>query len=113
MNSDIRVIKDIMVVRLKGELDHHSAFNVKNQIESYLDKVSIKKILFDFKDINFMDSSGVGMIIGRYKTVQKRGGKIGVVNLSDRVKKIFEMSGLFNLIPYFSDEKEAFGKLRE
>ena len=58
-----------------------------------------------------MDSSGVGMIIGRYKILSKVGGKIGVIHLTTKIKRIFEISGLFNIIGYFNNEREAIEKL--
>ena len=58
-----------------------------------------KKVIFDFDSVNFMDSSGIGLIIGRYKFTNMLGGKLEVANLTQNVKKIFEMSGILKLIP--------------
>lgn len=111
MDGVIKIKDDMLKVNLKGEIDHHMALVIKEEIDRYIEKHRIKKVLFNFKDVSFMDSSGVGMIIGRYKKLQKAGGAIGVVYLTPRVKRIFEMSGLFNIINYFSDESEAIDKL--
>lgn len=111
MNSIIKIIGDMMIVNLKGELDHHTSHMVKIQIENGIQRTSIKKILFNFKNVTFMDSSGVGMIIGRYKDLQRIGGIVGVSNLNSQIKKIFEMSGLFSIIQCYNDEKEAIEKL--
>ncbi|AYO30685.1 MAG: hypothetical protein PWR06_1069 [Thermoanaerobacteraceae bacterium] len=111
MNSTIKIIEDMMIVNLKGELDHHTSHMIKIQIENIIQKTSIKKILFNFKNVTFMDSSGVGMIIGRYKALQKIGGMVGVSNLNSQIRRIFEMSGLFSIIPCYNDEKEAMEKL--
>lgn len=111
MNSVIKITGDMMIVNLKGELDHHTSHLVKMQIDSYCQKNSIKKILFNFKNVTFMDSSGVGMIIGRYKALQKIGGIVGVTNINAKIKKIFEMSGIFSILQYYNDEKEAMEKL--
>lgn len=100
-----------MIVHLKGEVDHHTSQMVKIQIENSLQRTPIKKILFNFKNVTFMDSSGVGMIIGRYKELQRVGGSVGVSGLNAQIKKIFEMSGLFSIIQCYSDEKEAIEKL--
>lgn len=111
MNVSITLLNsDIMKVDLKGEIDHHSSIVIREEIDSYIEKHRIKKILINFKNVTFMDSSGIGMIIGRYKKLQKLGGKIGVVNLSPKIKSIFQMSGLFNLVSCFSSEKEAIDK---
>jgi stage II sporulation protein AA (anti-sigma F factor antagonist) len=113
MSSSIRVLGDIMIVNLKGELDHYTAFLVKNQMEENMMKFPIKKILFNFKNVSFMDSSGIGMIIGRYKALQRTGGKVAVAGLNAQVKRIFEMAGLFGIVACYNDEKEAIDKLKE
>jgi len=102
---------DTIKVYLKGEIDHHASLIIREDIDKYIDNRKIKNILFDFKDVSFMDSSGIGMIIGRYKKLHNIGGKIGVINISPKIKRIFEMSGLFNIVSCFNDEKEAADKL--
>ena len=62
-----------------------------------------KRVVFDFDSVTFMDSAGIGMIIGRYKFANMLGGKLEVANLTDSVKKIFEMSGVLRLIPIAGD----------
>ena len=111
MDVSVKPIGDVLKFSLKGELDHHMAEVVKDKIEHQIDKTGRIKILFDFKQVTFMDSSGVGMIIGRHKKLQNIGGKIGVVNLNDRVKRIFEMSGLFSIVSSFKDDKDAIDRL--
>ena len=58
-----------------------------------------RKVIFDFDSVTFMDSAGIGLIIGRYKFTNMLGGKLEVANLTQSVKKIFEMSGILKLIP--------------
>ena len=111
MDGVIKVKDEILKINLKGEVDHHLALQIKDEIDHYIEKHRIKRVLFNFKDVSFMDSSGVGMIIGRYKKLQKTGGKIGVVYLTPKIKRIFDISGPFNIINYFSNEKEALDKL--
>ncbi|KXG78139.1 Anti-sigma F factor antagonist [Fervidicola ferrireducens] len=111
MGVTFKVYNDILIVNLKGELDHHMARIVNEKLDEYLMRQTFKKILFNFKHVNFMDSSGVGMLIGRYKSFQKIGGKVGAVNLGKQVRRIFEISGLFNIIPCYNDEIEASEKM--
>ena len=59
---------------------------------------SIKNIIFNFRNINFMDSSGIGVIIGRYKKISNDGGKVMIINANDRIKKIFNLSGMNKII---------------
>ncbi len=111
---DVVIVKldhDMIKVNLKGEIDHHAALVIRQNVDDYIEKHKIKKVLFNFNDVSFMDSSGVGMIIGRYKKLQNAGGRIGVINLTPRIERIFQMSGLFSLINYFNSEKEAIDKL--
>ena len=58
-----------------------------------------RKVVFDFDSVTFMDSAGIGLIIGRYKFTNMLGGKLEVANLTQSVRKIFEMSGILRLIP--------------
>lgn len=102
-----------MIIYLKGELDHHILKNVKDRIDYIIIKNNIKNIIFDFRNVTFMDSSVIGMIIGRYKIVTKSNGKVGVVNINNKLKKIFNISGLFSIIDFFDDEKVAIEKYRE
>ena len=106
MAGTLKIYKDKIIVNLKGELDHHMATILKTQLKEAMDKHNIKKLLFNFKDVTFMDSSGIGMILGRYKELQPIGGKIGVINMNNRVKKIFDMSGLLSVITYIENEQE-------
>ena len=71
----------------------------------------IKNIIFDFKNIRFMDSSGIGVIIGRYKKISSEGGKVSVVNVNDRVKKIFNLSGMNKIINIYDTYEEVASSL--
>ena len=66
-----------------------------NEITRYMPR----KVIFDFDSVTFMDSAGIGLIIGRYKFTNMLGGKLEVANLTQSVRKIFEMSGILKLIP--------------
>ncbi|NLZ38818.1 MAG: anti-sigma F factor antagonist [Firmicutes bacterium] len=96
-----------LVVKMFGELDHHAASFLRAKIDAKLNRSDIKNILFDFEGVNFMDSSGIGMILGRYKIVSLKSGKILACNLSPRLRRIFEMSGLLTKIAVFNSERDA------
>ena len=76
-----------------------------------LDSKSIKNIVFDFKNIRFMDSSGIGVIIGRYKKISSEGGKVSVVNVNDKIKKIFNLSGMNKIINIYDTYEEVASSL--
>jgi stage II sporulation protein AA (anti-sigma F factor antagonist) len=67
----------------------------------------IKHLILDLKKVNFIDSSGLGAILGRFKRVSQEGGRLSAINVSPQVKKIFELSGLLKIMNIYSDRKQA------
>ncbi|TYQ16397.1 UNVERIFIED_CONTAM: SpoIIAA-like anti-anti-sigma regulatory factor [Acetivibrio alkalicellulosi] len=100
-----------LVANVIGELDHHSAEYVRQKIDSELIKSSTKNMVFDFSNVSFMDSSGIGVIIGRYKNIQKLNGKLAITNINEQIKRIFEMSGLLKIIPAYQNIDDAIKKM--
>ncbi|MDU1411785.1 MAG: anti-sigma F factor antagonist [Clostridium sp.] len=98
---------DNIIVTLQGELDHHSSEEVRNRIDDMLDRDNYKNLIFNFSGVNFMDSSGIGAVIGRYKKMSLRGGKVCLTNVKPNVKRIFELSGMFKIISIYDDVEEA------
>lgn len=111
MLTKFEIVNNDLVVKLDGELDHHTAKTVREEIDRQIDENNTKNIIFDLEGIHFMDSSGIGVVMGRYKKVHRLGGETGVINLSSRVEKIFKMSGLFNIVKKFENKKEALERL--
>ncbi|SHJ97461.1 anti-sigma F factor antagonist [Tepidibacter formicigenes] len=111
MNINYKIEHRNLIVELYGELDHHIASEVREEIDMAIDQNSIKNVIFDFKNMNFMDSSGVGVVIGRYKKVSKTGGKVIAVNLNKHVKRIFELSGMNKIIEVYNNREEALSSL--
>jgi stage II sporulation protein AA (anti-sigma F factor antagonist) len=97
----------VLVVRLNGELDHHTAEQVRYQIEDELGKDRYFHLVLNLKNLDFMDSSGLGMILGRYKKVSQLGGKMVLCSIQPSVYRLMEMSGLFKILPTFEDEQTA------
>jgi anti-sigma F factor antagonist len=90
-----------IIVSLIGELDHHSAQVVRNKIDAEIVKASTKAVVIDFSKITFMDSSGIGVVVGRYKNLKELNGYLVLVGLSPQIKRIFEMSGILRQIRVF------------
>jgi len=90
-----------LIVALIGELDHHSAQYVRTKIDAEIVKVSTKNVLIDFSKVTFMDSSGIGVVVGRYKNLIQLKGTLILVNLSPQIKRIFEMTGILRQIKVF------------
>lgn len=103
--------KNLIIEFMATELDHHIANEVRDEIDDILISKSIKNIIFNFKNINFMDSSGIGVIIGRYKKISSEGGKVTVVNANDRIKKIFDLSGMNKIIGVYDTYEEVVSSL--
>lgn len=100
-----------LIVYMSGELDHHSAEESRIRIDNKIDELGVHSILFDFSGVNFMDSSGIGVVIGRYKKVADFGGRTGIINMKPAIKRIFEMGGLFKIIKEYKSLEEALESL--
>lgn len=96
-----------LIVEISGEIDHCTAEEIKYKIDKEYTRLNSKNILFDFKNVSFMDSSGIGVIMGRYKKIQNCGGIAAAVSISDEIKRIFEISGLFKIINCYENIDEA------
>lgn len=90
---------DILIVAADGELDHHTAAVLKSSIQEELDKGRVRHIILDLSALSFMDSSGLGVLLGRYKELAKWQGKMLAFGLQPLVEKLFRMTGLNKLIP--------------
>ncbi|MBQ8207547.1 MAG: anti-sigma factor antagonist [Clostridia bacterium] len=90
--------KDRMTVVLSGEIDHHSAVSVRHEIDDMLMFTRPKKLIIDLSCVDFMDSSGLGLIMGRYSLMEKLGGETVIRNPSERVKKILSLAGMERII---------------
>ena len=98
-----------LIVKIRGEIDHHTADKIRHAVESRYAGSGAANIIFDFAHVGFMDSSGIGMVIGRYKEAQKVGGRVFAINIGADISRIFEISGLKKIIPCFAglDEIES------
>ena len=89
----------LLVFKIKEEIDDCSVQKIRRRADYEIERYMPRKVIFDFDSVTFMDSAGIGLIIGRYKFTNMLGGKLEVANLTQSVKKIFEMSGILKLIP--------------
>ncbi|MEW6227711.1 MAG: anti-sigma factor antagonist [Bacillota bacterium] len=108
MRVDTRSIGSVLVVYVSGELDLNTAPVFRAAVEEQLDaRPDLANIVLVLRDVTFIDSSGLGVILGRYKRLRAHGGKIVAVAPSLHVRKVFELSGLTNIIPVSETEDEA------
>jgi len=101
------VIGNKLIVTMSGELDHHVAKSIRIEVDELILKKRTKNLIFDMSQLKFMDSSGIGVILGRYKNITNIGGKVAVVNVSDRVDRIFSMTGLYKVINKYENMSTA------
>lgn len=107
LGSLFDVKEDVLIVRLSGELDHHEAENLRDKWKDMLYRNSVKHVVLNLEDVSFMDSSGLGVVLGRYKEVLQLGGEMVVCSISPPIHRLFEMSGLFKIIRLEENEKFA------
>ena len=99
MESKFYEDKKMLVFKITDEIDDCSVQKIRRKADYEIERYMPRKVIFDFDSVTFMDSSGIGLLIGRYKFTNMLGGKLEVANLTQNVKKIFEMSGILKLIP--------------
>lgn len=89
----------LLIFKITEEIDHHTTEKIRRKMDNEIERYMPKKIVFDFNQVTFMDSAGIGMLIGRYKMVRRIGGMAELTNVKPSIKKIFEMCGLLKIIP--------------
>lgn len=107
----LEVKRDVLCIRLSGELDHHTAEELRAKVTDMIEKHRTHHIVLNLAELSFMDSSGLGVILGRYKHVKSLGGEMVVCAISPPVKRLFEMSGLFKIIRLEESEARALATL--
>ena len=98
MMKDLFEVRDeILIVHLPDELDHHTAEEIKKSTDDLFARKRIRDIIFDYSDTNFMDSSGIGLIMGRYREVRYLKGNVYLVNISGKMERVLSISGLYRV----------------
>ena len=94
---EITYANGVLTARLYGEIDHHIAPKIRSEIDLKCESLRPARLVLDFKAVSFMDSSGIGLIMGRYRCISLLGGRLEVVNIPPSLKKIFTLSGIESL----------------
>lgn len=97
---DIRInhTDSVLTVFLVGEIDHHNADELREKLDKTYERSGCKHMVFDFSQVTFMDSSGIGLIIGRYRNAEKRGGHVSIAGMNDEIRRIYQISGLAKIV---------------
>ena len=88
MDENFKVIDNYLMVKMPQEVDHHKSGYISKTADDYIMKEGVGNVVFDFEDTRFMDSSGIGIIIGRYKKISYFGGKVFAINTDKRTLMI-------------------------
>ncbi len=87
-----------LTVFIQQDIDHHLAATIRKEIDEKITHMHPKLLLLNFDAVEFMDSSGIGLIIGRFKMMKELGGKLTVTGLNQHLKKLVELSGIAEII---------------
>lgn len=99
LNSKFNQQDKLLLLEITEEIDHHTTEEIRRRADDEITRFMPRKVVFDFSNVTFMDSAGIGMIIGRYKMMKMLGGSLEMTNVSPSVRKIFEMSGITKICP--------------
>ncbi|SHI16953.1 anti-sigma F factor antagonist [Desulfosporosinus lacus] len=108
MNLEKKRERLTLLLRIDGELDMHTASDLRQAIDSEIEKRGIRTVILNLQDVQFVDSSGLGVILGRYKKLLPLGGKLKITNVPPHIYKIMELSGLPKIISFYVDEAHAY-----
>ena len=101
------IFDDVLTAELFGELDHHQATGVREAIDREINEYDTKNLILDFSKVRYMDSSGIGMVLGRYRKLDEKGGSVVISGCSAVVQNILNMAGIFSLMQYRNTKEEA------
>lgn len=102
MNVKHYIEDKILLFEITEDLDHHQTQKIRDRADYEIQRFMPDRVIIDFKRVGFMDSAGIGLVIGRYKQVSAVGGKLELINVNEKIKRIFEMAGILKIIPIMS-----------
>ncbi|CEG27720.1 anti-sigma F factor antagonist [Bacillus sp. B-jedd] len=111
LNIEMEIKGEVLCIRLSGELDHHTAERLRTKATEAIEKQGIRHIVLNLEGLSFMDSSGLGVILGRYKQLKQLHGELVVCAVTPSVERLLEMSGLFKIIRLEPNEEFALQSL--
>ncbi len=112
MCLEAQINKNTLFINLDGEIDHHTSTGIRSEIDKLYDSSRISNIIFNFENVTFMDSSGVGLLMGRFRNVTISGGRVALVRVPKEIDKILNISGIYKLMNKFDDEEKALNHLQ-
>jgi len=104
VEEDFKVIDHYLCICMPKEVDHHNAAAITQHADTMICQREVKNLIFDFSETEFMDSSGIGIILGRYKKIACFEGKVYAIHANTQIRKILHMSGLQRIIEILEDK---------
>ena len=96
----------VLTIKISGEIDHHTAKSIRENADRDIFFHRVKNTVIDLSEVDFMDSSGIGVIVGRYKKLDALGGEVVIINICSQVDKILEISGIKKIIKCYKGDEE-------
>ena len=93
MAIEINIKGEVLTAYLKGELDHHTAAEMRADIDNAIELNMPELLVLDFSGVSFMDSSGIGLVMGRYRNLARRGAKLHISGASPQIYKVMKLAG--------------------
>ncbi|MFQ3542912.1 anti-sigma F factor antagonist [Halobacillus rhizosphaerae] len=107
LHVEFEIRENVLLVRMDGELDHHETNQLRAEWQSQLQRNGVEHVIVNLERLTFMDSSGLGVMLGRYKEVQAFGGEMVICAISPEVRRLFELSGMFKIVKLVDNETFA------
>ena len=98
MNTEFKEMDKLLCIQITEEIDHHTTEKLRRKMDYEITRFMPRKVVLDFSKVTFMDSAGIGLLIGRYKLAKMLGGSSKIINANQSVKKVLEMSGVVRII---------------
>ena len=95
-----------LTLKITEEIDENTTEKLRRKIDNEITRFLPRKVIFDFSNVSFMDSAGIGMLLGRYKVIKMLGGQLELLNVNKQIEKIFEISGILKIIPLIKNNEE-------
>ena len=95
-----------LTLKIEEEIDEYATEKLRRKIDNEITRFLPRIVIFDFSNVTFMDSAGIGMLLGRYKIIKMLGGQLELLNVNKQIEKIFEISGILKIIPLIKNNEE-------
>ncbi len=107
MKITFQTRENILDIKLSGEIDHHTCVELREKIDREYQKTRAKHMMIDFEEVKFMDSAGIGLLMGRYRSVVIGGGNIAIYHVSNKIDTVLKMAGLYKLVKTYDNREKA------